>query len=78
MFLQVQIVCKENIINFFITIILDKDKKYIKDMLLNSLSNQLNANRKMLCFLIWIIKKYNYFFYIYYSNIKEEYYKIYR
>ena len=31
-------------------------------MLLNSLSNQLNANRKMLCFLIWIIKKYNYFF----------------
>ena len=46
MFLQVQIVCKENIINFFITIILDKDKKYIKDMLLNSLSNQLNANRK--------------------------------
>ena len=64
MFLHVQIVCKENIINFFITIILDKDKKYIKDMLLNSLSNQLNANRKMLCFLIWIIKKYNYFFYI--------------
>ena len=62
MFLQVQIVCKENIINFFITIILDKDKKYIKDMLLNSLSNQLNANRKMLCFLIWIIKKNNYFF----------------
>ena len=64
MFLQVQIVCKENIINFFITIILDKDKKYIKDMLLNSLSNQLNTNRKMLYFLIWIIKKYNYFFYI--------------
>ena len=64
MFLQVQIICKENIINFFITIILDKDKKYIKDMLLNSLSNQLNANRKMLCFLIWIIKKHNYFFYI--------------
>lgn len=64
MFLQVQIVCKENIINFFITIILDKDKKYIKDMLLNSLSNQLNANRKMLCFLIWITKKHNYFFYI--------------
>ena len=64
MFLQVQIVCKENIINFFITIILDKDKKYIKDMLLNSLSNQLNTNRKMLYFLIWLIKKYNYFFYI--------------
>ena len=62
MFLQVQIVCKENIINFFITIILDKDKKYIKDMLLNSLSNQLNTNRKMLYFLIWLIKKYNYFF----------------
>ena len=78
MFLQVQIVCKENIINFFITIILDKDKKYIKDMLLNSLSNQLNANRKMLCFLIWIIKKYNYFFLYLISNIKEEYYKIYR
>ena len=64
MFLQVQILCKENIINFFITIILDKDKKYIKDMLLNSLSNQLNTNRKMLYFLIWLIKKYNYFFYI--------------
>ena len=78
MFLQVQIVCKENTINFFITIILDKDKKYIKDMLLNSLSNQLNANRKMLCFLIWIIKKYNYFFLYLISNIKEEYYKIYR